>query len=516
MKRWFLSQLRVWPCGVALVLCCLVVISSALPLLAAGAPEDDKMTVTADRVEYNSQTRIVRADGHVRATGRDTVIVADHLEANLDAQEVMASGNVTLTQSGTTTVGNAGLLRGEKVVKGSLLRYNLRTAVGHFEQASGQVGFWHVSGETIDLSPEKDVATGASITSCDPDHPLYKVTAKRIEIVPNDHFTAYNASLWVAGIRVVTLPSYTATARGRSGPSVGYNTLDGAYLEYANSFPLGSWRDEYRIRLATTTGLSAENIISQRFDDHIWRLALGRTQVYDFNLNLVNVDRYALDLEYDSKKIPGWPIGYQVEAHAGSYGEPATGVTTTRVEAIATVGTDTFVLSPGLYFSASGRFHYDIYGTGQQRTVIEGQTALVASLSPKASTYLSYTNVGVNGSTPFIFDSYTPISSLTYGFFYTFGGFVQIAGTTVTYDFPSNQTTLGLYLSMNITPTTLFNISGYYNTTTQQISEVDYALNIRCDCATFGIVYRTYPQSPGSNNFLFMVQFNALGPNSTF
>src|SRR6202011_3351053 len=155
------------------------------------------------------------------------------------------------------------------------LKYNLHTGVGRFEQASGQLGMWHVSGETIDLSPEKDVATGASITYCDPDPPLYRVTAKKIEVVPNDHFTAYDASLWVAGTRVVTLPSYTATFGGRSGPTFGYNTLDGVYLEYANSFLLGDWRDEYRIRLATTTVLSAENVLSQRVGDHMWSVHLG-------------------------------------------------------------------------------------------------------------------------------------------------------------------------------------------------------------------------------------------------
>jgi len=253
-----------WQRGVALVVCSLVAISSASPLLAApGGSDDGKVTVTADRVEYNSQTRIVRADGHARATARDAVITADHLEENLETEDVVASGHVTLTQ-------------GDKAATGSALRYNLRTRVGRFEQASGQFGLWHVTAETIDMGPERDVATQASITSCDPDHPLYKVTAKKIEVVPGDHFTAYGASLWVAGVRIITLPTFTATFGRRSGPSVGYSTPDGLYLEYANSFLLGGWRDEYRIRLATTTGLTAENLISQRFNDHVGSVALGR------------------------------------------------------------------------------------------------------------------------------------------------------------------------------------------------------------------------------------------------
>ena len=491
-------------CLAALVAASALVVPVSAALSAQTAPPGDAMTVTADRIEYNSATRVVRADGHVRAAGRDAVITADRLEANLETQAVIASGNVTLTQG----AGGRSFAETQKVVKGSFLSYNLSTGVGHFEQASGQLGSWHVSGETIDLAPQRDVATKASITSCDPDHPLYKVTAKKIEVVPNDHFTAYDASLWVAGVRVVTLPSYTATFGGRSGPSLGYNSLDGAYIEYANSFLVGGWRDEYRIRLATTTGLSAENIISQRFGDHVWSVDLGRSQIYDVNLRLVNLDRYSVDLVYDSEQIPGWPIAVGFEAHAGSYGELARSVTSSRAEAIATIQTDSLVLSSGLYLSGGGRVRYDVYGTGEQRTVVEAQAALTATLGPKASAYLVYSSVGIGGSTPFSFDSYPPSGSLAFGYFHTFGGFLDSVLATATYSFPAMDTTLGLSVSMNITSNIALNVAGYYDAGTQQITEIDYALNIRCDCVTFGLVYRMFLQTPALNNFMLMVNLN--------
>jgi hypothetical protein len=78
------------------------------------------------------------------------------------------------------------------------------------------------------------------------------------------------------------------------------------------------------------------------------------------------------------------------------------------------------------------------------------------------------------------------------------------------------QTSLGLYLAMSINPNTAFNLSAFYNPSTQQVTEVDYALNVRCDCATFGFVYRTFPPNPTANNFMLMVQLNSFGPNTTF
>ena len=75
--------------------------------------------------------------------------------------------------------------------------------------------------------------------------------------------------------------------------------------------------------------------------------------------NLVNLDRYSLDLEYDRGRIPEAPIDIQFEAHAGSYAELATRVTATRTEGLVTFATDTFRLGPGLSASAGGLVRVD-------------------------------------------------------------------------------------------------------------------------------------------------------------
>src|SRR5262249_21926840 len=156
-----------------------------------------------------------------------------------------------------------------------------------------------------DLAPEQDVATEASITPCDPSHPAYKVTAKKIVIVPDEYFTAYDASLWVAGVHVITVPVYTVNARGanNAGPTAGYNSLDGAYVQYANAFFLGGWRDDYRLRLGTTSGLTAENILAQQFGAYVVSMALGRSEIIDTSGFLVALQRYSLDIVSASQRI---------------------------------------------------------------------------------------------------------------------------------------------------------------------------------------------------------------------
>lgn len=477
---------------------------STIPVLAApGASGDDKVTLSGDRVEYNTETRIGRADGHARATGRGVVITADHLEANLETQDVMATGNATLT-------------RGDNTASGSFLRYNLRTREGRVEQMKGESPPWHLTADVIDLGPRADVAHAASVTSCDPAHPIYLVTAKKIEIVPNDHFTAYDASLWVAGTRVITLPVYTSVVGHSSGPVLGINTPDGVYLEYKNSFYAGELLDEYRVRYGASSGLAAENVLSEKFRDHTLALHLGRFQPYDPGGNLVNVDRYSVDVEYDRIKIRDTPLDFQVEAHAGSYSEVATAVTTTRVEGILDLSTETFRLSPTLNLSLSGQVRYDAYGTGQQRTQLGAAAAFSTSVGDRGTAVLSYGFNAINGTSPFSFDHLDPSSSITLNYTYSFAaGFLETVNSFLNYDFLQRQYVFNLSVAMRVTADTLVNITAWYNLTTQQLTEVDYAINQRCDCIAIGLLYRTFPQSASGNSLMVTLNINAF-PGRSF
>src|SRR5438445_13001020 len=425
---------RPWRRAAALLACPVVALVSVPGAVTAQPAPGDALTVTADRVEYTPRSHAVRADGHAEVTVRDVVITADHLEANTDTQDVTAVGNVTLAQRGSRATG-------------SRLTYNMRTRVGRIEQVAGQFGIWHISGQAIDVTPTGEAASEATITPCDPAHPLYKVTARKIVVVPGQYFTAYDASLWVAGVRVVTLPEYTAFLGKQSGPTGGYNSLDGIYIEYANSFPVGEFRNDYRVRFGTLTGLSAEDILSERIADHVVSLHLGRSELLNVNGVLVGVDQYTVNLDYDRQKVPGAPLDFQFAVSAGSYGELATGVATTRAEGVLTLATDTVWLSPTLAFSAGGRARADGYGTGQQRGVFELSGAMWDLLSPRDSAAMSYSGVSVIGTTPFSFDAYTPSSTVSVSYSHVFGGFVQSASAYLAYDFLAMQTSMGATLS---------------------------------------------------------------------
>jgi hypothetical protein len=471
------------------------------PPPSATPPAVEPITLTADHIEYNSETKMATADGHVRASRTGVVITADHLVANTDTQDVTAAGKVTLEESGTTATGTS-------------LKYNLRTRVGRIEDVVTTYGPWHVEGASLETTEGKGTAYDSTLTSCDPTHPAYKVTAKRVVIVPNDTLTAYDASVYVAGVRVVTLPVYTASlkpvTKGQDGPRFGYDNLDGAWIDYTMSFPVGSLTDTLRLRYGTRTGITGENTLSQNIEDHVWSLHTGRTQVYDQNGTLFSLDRYTLDLSYDLHQIGTLPLWYGLEAHAGSYAEGSTGVSTTRGMGIFSITTEPIPLSPSLTWSTSGEVRFDTYGTGQQRTVLQGSTAVTDLVSRHEAVTVSYNGTSVTGTTPFAFDSIAPDSAISLSYTHFGDGLVAVYYGSITYSYVSLETSLGGGVTLNLSPSLVFSVSASYNLTTRQLTEIDYAVNARCDCIALGIVYRTLPQTPSQNQLFVTVSVTGL------
>ncbi len=238
----------------------------------------------------------------------------------------------------------------------------------------------------------------------------------------------------------------------------------------------------------------------------IWSLHLGRLETFDVNGNFINLDSYSLDLTYDNHKISGWPLSYQLEIHAGDYSEIATGVTTSRGDWLLALATDAFFLSPSMIAAASGSFQFDAYGTGQQRTVTKASVAITEALSRIDSITLSNNSAALNGSTPFLFDTIGANSTVTLAYNnYPGIGLLQSWGVSGTYDFFAQQTTVGGAIALAISPTVQVNVSAAYNATTQQMTEVDYALNVECDCVAVGILVRTFPQTPSQNVYFFTI-----------
>jgi hypothetical protein len=478
----------------------------ALAQLPATA-DQGPITLTADHIDYDTQTGNVVADGHVVATRGGTTITADHLTGNLKSGDVQATGRVVLTQPGRTA-------------SGENLRYNYRTRAGEMTQAVATYAPWTVKGRTVTTAAAQGVATEASATPCDPAHPAFLVTARKVVIVPNDRLTAYNAVLRVYGVPVFYVPVYTTSlkpGRSASGPTLGYDNFNGVWAEYTQYVPLGDWESQIRARFGTRSGLSGEAVVDRHFAGYLVTAHLGRSVTFDQNGNQFNLDQYTMDVAVDTQRVGGLPLSYSLEAQAGNFLESQSGVNAFRTEGLLTFTADTIRLAPALTVAAGGYYRYDTYSTGDTRGIAAAAAALTQVLSQTSSTTLSYNFAQVTGATPFAFDSIASDSAITLSYSYYPGKFFQSGTISGAYDFLTQQTTAGLILAFTVSPSLQFSTTVAYNVTTQQFTEIDYAVTATCDCVALGVVYRTFPTAPATNQWYITLGIATLpGIATTF
>ncbi|MEG4023704.1 DUF3769 domain-containing protein [Microcoleus sp. S13C4] len=106
----------------------------------------DTIEVKADSQEFDDKQQIVTAVGNVVVRFRQTVIDADRAIVNLVTRQVVASGNVAYT-------------RGQQVVRGQQMEFNLGLNAGAVEQASGEI-FLPAAGSELTPTLPTDISAG--------------------------------------------------------------------------------------------------------------------------------------------------------------------------------------------------------------------------------------------------------------------------------------------------------------------------------------------------------------------
>ncbi len=106
----------------------------------------DTIEVKADSQEFDDKQQIVTAVGRVVVRFRQTVIDADRAIVNLVTRQVIASGNVAYT-------------RGQQVVRGRQMEFNLGLNSGAVEQASGEI-FLPAAGNELTPTLPTDISAG--------------------------------------------------------------------------------------------------------------------------------------------------------------------------------------------------------------------------------------------------------------------------------------------------------------------------------------------------------------------
>lgn len=190
------------------------------------------IVIEADNLSFSDETGDVFAQGNVVVKQNTDTILTDAMRGNQKTTEVWVDGKATLQQPGTNLVGTH-------------THYNYTTKIGNMQEMKGLVGRDYVSGDNMELFPDKLVAHDATSTRCPAKVPDYHMSAERIEIWPGDKMVAYNAKFWIKNMVIYSMPKYqTSIKKGEEDhnafPRIGYNNSDGLAIKQNFEYPIGN------------------------------------------------------------------------------------------------------------------------------------------------------------------------------------------------------------------------------------------------------------------------------------
>ena len=248
----------------------------------------DTTRLTADHVTYNHLTRDARATGHVKLVSGKDIVTCDAMDLNLE------------TETGT-------LMNGIIFVEEN-----------HF----------YLSGDRIrKTGKETYTADRAVITSCDGEHPDWKITGRDISVTIEGYGMAKHATLWAGNLPALYTPFLAFPAKnkrqtGLLSPRITNSDRKG--LEYEQSLFLALSRStdatlnvdymsdrgiklgaEYRYLLSNNNKgtLFFDYLRDDKVDDGT---PATRDYAYSGTSQRTNRDRYWLRMKNDWEIVPQW------------------------------------------------------------------------------------------------------------------------------------------------------------------------------------------------------------------
>lgn len=215
--------------------------------------------VKADKLDYDRDTDVYVAEGHVRVEQQDTVLEADKVVFNNKTGEATAEGNVYLQDK-------LGILQAEKI------NVNMNTRAGIIYNGSVFMvkDNLHLKGEKIERRSETVYAVqNGTFTTCDDE--AWYLKAKEIKVDLDKYATGKDVSFRIEGLPVLYTPYFLFPVRRQTGlliPEAGHSSADGFLLKNAFFWAISDYKDmtlysDYRSELGVGTGVEYRYVNSR-------------------------------------------------------------------------------------------------------------------------------------------------------------------------------------------------------------------------------------------------------------
>jgi LPS-assembly protein len=187
----------------------------------SGTPSEAvPIEVTGDAVEFLQQQNKVIGSGNIRIQYEDVLLTCDEVTVWLDTQEVLAKGDVVIVQDDNRFAGDH-------------IKYNFKTKSAEVVGADVNAEPWYGRAEKVSKGERDEyILNKGYVTTCDLDHPHYKLSAKKLKIYPGKWVEAAHVTFYVLDVPVMYLPYFASPIPERvPGITVipGYSHEWGAY-----------------------------------------------------------------------------------------------------------------------------------------------------------------------------------------------------------------------------------------------------------------------------------------------
>ncbi len=195
--------------------------------------------INGDQMQYSVTDTKVTATGNVVVKRDGVTLSCDSLEFDRSQNIGIAQGHVVLLRDGSR-------LTGEKLI------YNFATMKGDFVQAHVTSDPFYGAGRQISKEGENHIILkDGYITTCDLDHPHFKLRSRKVDIFQGDKATARNLSIVFGKVPVFFLPRYTQDLKHKEPMFI----ITPGYSKDWGAFVLTKWRHYWNDHVNTVLHL---------------------------------------------------------------------------------------------------------------------------------------------------------------------------------------------------------------------------------------------------------------------
>lgn len=152
--------------------------------------------VDGDKVEFFERENKIVAEGNVVIKYGDVTLSCDSIEVNTRSQKAICRGNVRIEHP-------------EGVLTGDYIMYDLTNKKAQILEADVEAFPWFGQAkDTSKVSDNEYLLKKGCISTCDLDHPHYRIAAEEIQVFPDDKVIAKNAVVYLGKVPVLWFPYY--------------------------------------------------------------------------------------------------------------------------------------------------------------------------------------------------------------------------------------------------------------------------------------------------------------------